>query len=114
MLRLDGVLIHLETIDNANEEGIAALRSAYPSPVSQRSASGRAILTGRAVHIPDVLDDPEYEFAGLQNAGLRSTLSVPMLRHGTPIGAITVQTWATPRPFSTSRSSCCKPLPTRP
>jgi len=103
VLRLDGALIHLAAVDNASEERTEALRGAYPSPVSQRSASGRAILSGRAVHIPDVLEDPEYEFAGLQGAGLRSTLSVPMLRHGTPIGAITVQTWADARPFSTKQ-----------
>jgi signal transduction histidine kinase len=100
VLRLDGALLHLETVDNAGEEGGEALRKAYPSPVSQRSAGGRAVLTGRAVHIPDVLEDPNYEFAGLQGAGLRSMLSVPMLRHGTSIGAIVVHTWATARPFS--------------
>jgi signal transduction histidine kinase len=103
VLRLDGTLIHLETVDNASEEGTEALRRAYPSPVNQRSAGGRAILTGRAVHIPDVLEDPDYEFAGLQGAGIRSLVSVPMLRHGTAIGAIVVHTWATPRPFSSKQ-----------
>ena len=103
VLRLDGGLIHLETVDNASEEGAKALRAAYPSPVSERSAGGRAILTGRAVHIPDVLEDRDYEFAGLQGAGLRSMVSVPMLRHGSAIGAIVVHTWATPRPFSSKQ-----------
>jgi GAF domain-containing protein len=103
VLRLDGPMIHLETVDNASEEGAEALRAAYPSPVNQRSAGGRAILTGRAIHIPDVLQDPDYEFAGLQGAGLRSMLSVPMLRDGTAIGAIVVHTWGTPRPFSSKQ-----------
>jgi signal transduction histidine kinase len=102
VLRLDGTLIHLETVDNAGEEGAEALRGAYPSPVSRSSATGRAILTGRAVHIPDVLDDHEYEFAP-KRAGLRSVLCVPMLRRGTAIGAIVVHTWATPRPFSSKQ-----------
>jgi two-component system, NtrC family, sensor kinase len=108
VLRFDGTLIHLETVDNASEEGTEALRRAYPSPVSQRSAGGRAILTGRAVHIPDVLEDPDYEFAGLQGAGLRSLVSVPMLRHGAAIGAIVVHTWATPRPFSSKQIELLK------
>ncbi|HEV8533515.1 MAG TPA: GAF domain-containing protein [Methylomirabilota bacterium] len=100
VLRLDGQLIHLEAVDNPNAESTEALRRAYPNPASYGTASGRAILTGRAVHIPDVLEEPEYEFAGLQGAGLRSVLGVPMLRGGTAIGAITVHTWATARPFT--------------
>ncbi|HEV8227755.1 MAG TPA: GAF domain-containing protein [Methylomirabilota bacterium] len=103
VLILDGTHLRLETVDNASEEGAEALRAAYPSPVSHRSAGGRAVLTGGAVHIPDVLEDPDYEFAGLQGAGLRSMLSVPMLRHGTAIGAIVVHTWGTPRPFSSKQ-----------
>jgi signal transduction histidine kinase len=102
VLRLDGTLIYLETVDNASEEGTEALRAGYPSPVSRSSAGGRAILTGRAVHIPDVLEDDEYEFIA-KGVGLRSVLSVPMLRHGTAIGAIVVHTWATPRPFSSKQ-----------
>ena len=103
MLILDDRQLRLEVVDNASEEGAEALRAAYPSPVSHRSAGGRAVLTGRAVHIPDVLEDPDYEFAGLQGAGLRSMLSVPMLRHGTAIGAIVVHTWASARPFSSKQ-----------
>ena len=98
--RLDGQLIHLEAVDNATAEGTEALRRAYPSPVSHGTAGGRAILTGRAAHIPDALEDPEYKLAGLKGVGLRSVLSVPMLRGGTAIGAIAVHTWATPRPFA--------------
>jgi signal transduction histidine kinase len=104
VLILDGTHLRLETVDNASEEGAEALRAAYPSPVSHRSAGGRAVLTGRAVHIPDVLEDPDYEFAGLQGAGLRSMLSVPMLRHGAAIGAIVVHTWGTPRPFTSKQT----------
>jgi len=100
VLRLDGGLLHLQALDNATSEGAEAMRRAYPNPVSSGTGSGRAILTGRAVHIPDVLEDPEYELAGLQGAGLRSVLSVPMLLHGTAIGVISVHTWATPRPFT--------------
>ena len=99
VLMLDGELFRLAALDNMDTEAAEAFRRAYPSPVTHRSAGGRAILTGRTVHIPDVLEDPDYEFAGLQRAGLRSVLCVPMLRHGVAIGAITVHTWATPRPF---------------
>jgi len=69
-------------------------------PADRGHASGRAVLTGRPVHIPDVREDPVYALDALQDAGLRSLLSVPMVRDGIPIGAITVQRWVTPRPFS--------------
>jgi GAF domain-containing protein len=32
----------------------------HPVPVGRGSTSGRALLEGRAIHIPDVLADPEY------------------------------------------------------
>ena len=108
VLRLDGQLIHLEAVDNASAEGAEALRNAYPSPTSQGTATGRAILSGQAIHIPDVLEEPEYEMTGLRGAGLRSVLSVPMMRLGIAIGAITVHTWATPRPFSSQQIELLK------
>ena len=69
-------------------------------PPSRGSATGRAILTRAVVYIPDVREDPEYRLQSLaQAAGFRSALSVPMLRDGSPIGAITV-TGAEPAMFS--------------
>jgi len=108
VVRLEGGLLHLQALDNASAEGAEALRRAYPNPVSSGTGSGRAILTGRAVRIPDVLEDPEYELAGLQGAGLRSVLCVPMLLHGTAIGVIAVHTWATPRPFTDQQMELLK------
>jgi GAF domain-containing protein len=100
VLMYDGELLHVESLDNANAEAADALAQAYPMPASYGHASGRAILTGRPVHIPDTLADRDYALDVVRVAGLRSVLSVPMLRNGTPIGTITVHTWAEPRPFS--------------
>jgi len=100
VLTYDGELIQIESLDNADPERADALRRAYPMPADRGHASGRAVLTGRPVHIPDVREDPVYALDALQDAGLRSLLSVPMVRDGIPIGAITVQRWVTPRPFS--------------
>jgi two-component system NtrC family sensor kinase len=59
----------------------------HPLPVGRGSTSGRALLAGRAIQIPDVLADPEYRATRYQElAGYRSTLSVPLLRDGTTIG----------------------------
>ena len=63
-------------------------------------ASGRALLEGRLVHIPDVKADPEYTFLAGQRLGdYRTILAVPMLREGTPIGVL-ILTRSEVRPFT--------------
>jgi signal transduction histidine kinase len=50
---------------------------------------GRTALDRKVVQITDVMTDPEYnmvEFA--QRTGIRTTLGVPMMREGKPIGVI--------------------------
>jgi GAF domain-containing protein len=55
------------------------------------STSGRTLVEGRVVHIPDVLADPEYKMVDEARAGgIRTMLGVPLLREGTPIGTITL------------------------
>ena len=100
VLMYDGELIQIESLDNASPERADALQQAYPLPANRGHATGRAILTGRPVHISDVREDPEFAINVLRDAGISSVLSVPLVRDGTPIGAITVHTWMTPRPFS--------------
>ncbi len=64
------------------------------------SATGRALLEGVAVHIPDVEVDSDYHFNEAQKlGGYRSLLGIPMLREGTPIGVLTL-TRSEPRPFT--------------
>ena len=63
-------------------------------------ASGRALLEGRLVHIPDAKADPEYTFLeGQRLGGYRTILAVPMLREGTPIGVL-ILTRSEVRPFT--------------
>jgi GAF domain-containing protein len=64
------------------------------------SASGRALLEGRVIHIPDVSADPEYTLVAAQRLGdYRTVLSVPMLREGIPIGVMSL-TRSEVRPFT--------------
>ena len=59
----------------------------HPQPVDRGTVTGRALLEGRAVHVPDVLADSEYRASRYQElAGYRSVLTVPLLRDGTTIG----------------------------
>ena len=53
------------------------------------SVVGRTLLEGRIVHVPDIQTDPEYDVSGLKAFGdYRTTLGVPLLREGTPIGVL--------------------------
>jgi two-component system NtrC family sensor kinase len=64
------------------------------------SATGRALLEKRLIHIPDVMADPEYTLVEGQRLGdYRTVLAVPMLREGAPLGVLTL-TRTDVRPFS--------------
>ena len=63
------------------------------------SVTGRVLLEGRAIQIPDVLADPEYTLTETQHlGGYRTHLGVPLLREGSPIGVI-ILSRSTVRPF---------------
>jgi two-component system, NtrC family, sensor kinase len=60
-----------------------------PIKAERGSASGRALLEGRVVHITDAAADPEYTLVEARRLGdYRTILCVPMLREGTPIGLL--------------------------
>jgi signal transduction histidine kinase len=60
-----------------------------PIEPERGTAQGRALLEGEIVHIPDVLNDPEYSWVKAQELGnYRTALAVPMLREGVPIGVL--------------------------
>jgi GAF domain-containing protein len=64
------------------------------------TATGRALLEGRIIHIPDVQADPDYTFAeAVKLGGFRTILSVPMLREETAIGVLAL-TRHDVRPFT--------------
>jgi GAF domain-containing protein len=70
-------------------------------PMSPRNVSGRAILTRRTVHVHDLQEAVKTEFpdsVGLR-FGVRTFLSSPMLREGTPVGLINLRRTEV-RPFS--------------
>ena len=61
----------------------------HPIKPDRGTVTGRVALESRAIHIPDVLVDPEYTAAGYQKAfGYRTVLGVPLLRDGATIGAV--------------------------
>ena len=70
-----------------------------PVKPDRGTAAGRALLERKAVHIPDVQADPEYNFEGRRFDSYRTILGVPMLREGAPIGVLTL-TRSEVRPFT--------------
>jgi signal transduction histidine kinase len=71
-----------------------------PHEPARGSVVGRTLLEGRNIHVPDVLDDPDYTMIEIQEkAGYRTVLGVPLMREGTPIGVI-VLLRTTVRPFT--------------
>jgi len=64
------------------------LRSITIEP-SRGSIVGRTLLEGKTVHVRDIQNDPEYDVVGIKALGdYRTTLGVPLLREGTPIGVL--------------------------
>ena len=71
-----------------------------PVTPERGSATGRALLEGRTIHIPDIESDPDYTFHEASRlGGFRTILAVPMLREGIPIGVLAL-TRSDMRPFT--------------
>ena len=63
---------------------------ANPLAPDRGTAAGRAVLEHGTVHIPDVLQDPEYHYEGAKLAGGRTLLGIPLLREDVLIGILVV------------------------
>jgi signal transduction histidine kinase len=87
--RRDGEHVDLVAHDQFSAESVAAVRKAYPAPLTSKNLISVAIRERRVVHEPDVLVSGGY--SELQRtSGYRSILVVPMLRDEVAIGAIAV------------------------
>ena len=87
--RRDGEQVDLVAYDQFSPESVAAVRKAYPAPLTSKNLISVAIRERRVMHEPDVLISGGY--SELQRtSGYRSILVVPMLRDDVAIGAIAV------------------------
>src|SRR5262249_57145161 len=55
---IDEGQLTLAAVRGVGEEGIAALRTAYPRPVGRDTTSGRAVMERRGGNPPDARPDP--------------------------------------------------------
>src|SRR5262245_35176537 len=92
VLQFNGELIELVALHNLPDfKGGDALRRSFPRKPSRTGATDRAVSTGTASYIRDVLAITDYDHPELvRAAAYRSVLSSPMLHNGRVVGAITV------------------------
>ena len=91
VFRLDeGGLLHLVAHYNFEGEQLELLKATYPMKPNPGHISGRAIFTGAAVQIPDILADENYSSARGKRSGFRSLLAAPLLRGGRAVGAVVI------------------------
>jgi signal transduction histidine kinase len=70
-----------------------------PVEPGRETLTGRVLLEGQVVHIPDVRLDPDYDWPEATRLPVsRTMLGVPLLREGVPIGVLAL-TRAEVRPF---------------
>jgi len=72
-----------------------------PVKPERATITGRTLLEGKVIHVPDVHADPDYTFSEAQklSGDPRTFLGVPLLREGSPVGAL-VLLRRTMRPFT--------------
>ena len=66
------------------------------------TVAGRVLQEGKTVHVADVLEDRDYGIPSLDAqkiVGHRTTLGVPLMREGSPIGVVLLMR-RTPKPFT--------------
>jgi len=90
VFRYDGSLIHFVAHHGCTADQLAAFHRVFPLPPGRGSITARAIMTREVAHVADFLADPDFAHPSLSQGGFNTTLSVPMLRDGEPIGAITI------------------------
>jgi GAF domain-containing protein len=72
----------------------------HPVLLGRATTVGRTVMELQPVHILDVLADPEFKLKEAASiGGLRTTLGVPLLREGVPIGVMVLMR-KTVRPFT--------------
>jgi GAF domain-containing protein len=87
---LDGNKLRLEAQSGMTGEAARIYEAQFPRPVSTDSIFGRSIIGQEPVQVPDVWADPDHYSHGGGLSESRAVISVPLLRGGTPIGAMTL------------------------
>jgi GAF domain-containing protein len=88
LFRRHGATYHLATSQGFSDDYRKFMEQQAISP-GRNTLVGRTALESKPVHIPDVLADKEYTWTeSVARGGWRTTLGVPLLREGVPIGVM--------------------------
>src|SRR5215813_1801823 len=85
----DGDRLRMAAANNYTSDALRRAQALARQPERSHLA-GRAVLDRAIVHVQDVLADPDYSRELALAGGWRAVLSVPLLRDGKPLGAISV------------------------
>jgi GAF domain-containing protein len=85
----EGELMRLAAANGASDAFVDYVEK-NPIAVRRGSATGRAALERRTVHILDAESDPEYAYGGRSLERYRSIVAVPLMRGDTTIGTFTL------------------------
>ena len=99
IFRFDGELLRMAVAFNAPQK-LRDFISQNPIRPGRYSASGRAALERRTIHIPDALADPEYSYLSKNAEAVRTVLSVPILKGDDLLGVVGIYTLEGVRPFT--------------
>jgi class 3 adenylate cyclase len=83
----DGEILRT-VIQNGGAPEHAEYERTHPHALDRRTMAGRVAVTRSPVHIPDVLEDPEYSWAGREMSDYRTAAGVPILLDDELIGVI--------------------------
>ncbi len=79
---------------------MVAFHTKNPHKFTRKNIAGRAVLDGMTIHIPDILEDAEYDNPKSVELGKwRSLIAVPLIRDGEVIGVLDLAR-PLPGPFS--------------
>jgi len=85
----DGDVFRLAGSHGASDE-VVEYERAHPMPRDRTSVVGRVAVTGDVVHIPDVFEDPDYEWGTQEILGYRAMLGIPIVLEDELIGVFSV------------------------
>src|SRR5215831_6446753 len=88
VLRYDGTLLRVAALHNVKREAVDRIARQYPRAPSRDLPSGRAILDGVVVHVPDLQAAVEFASSAPSQFGQGSHVSIPLLHEGRAIGVI--------------------------
>ncbi len=89
IFRFDGELLRVAATFNVSRE-LKDFAERNPTRLDRHSASGRAALERRTIHIPDILADPEYTYGSKDVEEFRTILTVPILKGDDLLGVLLV------------------------